>query len=272
MSIHEKPKFKLRLKGITLPFDHKREALANSISKRLGIPKRQLLNYTIIRKAIDARRKNHIVAVYPIDAELKTDPELLPKVSPEMLMSTDSSTQYQLPSVAKTHSPSPVVVGSGPCGLFAALLLAQLGLKPLLIERGKDVNSRVKDVHNFWKKGQLDPESNVQFGEGGAGTFSDGKLTTQIKDKHNRSKKVLEEFVRAGAPKEILYQAKPHIGTDNLVNIVKNLRHTIISLGGPVYIQRGQEADEPRICRTGLCRSSIGDAQCERRLKMALLL
>ncbi len=237
MPIHEKSKLMLRLKDITLPFDHQEQALANSILKRLDIPKRQLLNFTIVRKAIDARRKDHIVAVYTIDAELKNDPEVLSKFSPEMLSSAESSAQYQLPTVGNTHSPSPVVVGSGPCGLFTALLLAQLGLKPLLIERGKDVNSRVKDVHNFWHKGQLDPESNVQFGEGGAGTFSDGKLTTQIKDKHNRSKKVLEEFVRAGAPKEILYQAKPHIGTDNLVKIVKNLRHTIISLGGQVRFE-----------------------------------
>ena len=227
----------LRLQNITLPFDHQEEALANRILERLGIPEQKLLNFSIVRKSIDARRKNHIVAVYSIDVELKDDPELLSKFSQEILISAESCMKYQLPTVGNIHHPSPVVVGSGPCGLFSALILAQLGFNPVLIERGKDVSSRVKDVQNFWHKGQLDPESNVQFGEGGAGTFSDGKLTTQIKDKHNRSKKVLEEFVRAGAPKEILYQARPHIGTDNLVKIVKNLRNTIISLGGQVRFE-----------------------------------
>ena len=227
----------LRLQNITLPFDHQEEALANRILERLGIPEQKLLNFSIVRKSIDARRKNHIVAVYSIDVELKDDPELLSKFSQELLSSAESCMKYQLPTVGNIYHPSPVVVGSGPCGLFSALILAQLGFNPVLIERGKDVSSRVKDVQNFWHKGQLDPESNVQFGEGGAGTFSDGKLTTQIKDKHNRSKKVLEEFVKAGAPKEILYQAKPHIGTDNLVKIVKELRNTIISLGGQVRFE-----------------------------------
>jgi len=227
----------IRLRDITLPFDHKEEALASSILERLGIPEHQLLNFTIVHKSIDARRKNHIVAVYTIDVGLKNEPELLSRFSQDIRISAGPCMNYQLPTVGNIHGPSPVVVGSGPCGLFVALILAQLGFKPVLIERGKEVSSRVKDVQNFWHKGQLDPESNVQFGEGGAGTFSDGKLTTQIKDKYNRSRKVLEEFVRAGAPEEILYQAKPHIGTDNLVKIVKNLRNTIISLGGQVRFE-----------------------------------
>ncbi|MBA7651551.1 hypothetical protein ES703_59370 [subsurface metagenome] len=227
----------IRLRDITLPFDHKEEALASSILERLGIPEHQLLNFTIVHKSIDARRKNHIVAVYTIDVGLKNEPELLSRFSQDIRISAGPCMNYQLPTVGNIHGPSPVVVGSGPCGLFVALTLAQLGFKPVLIERGKEISSRVKDVQNFWHKGQLDPESNVQFGEGGAGTFSDGKLTTQIKDKYNRSRKVLEEFVRAGAPEEILYQAKPHIGTDNLVKIVKNLRNTIISLGGQVRFE-----------------------------------
>ena len=138
---------------------------------------------------------------------------------------------------ATKHKDIPVIVGSGPCGLMAALVLAQAGLKPVLIERGKDVVSRVKDVQAFWQHGTLNPESNVPFGEGGAGTFSDGKLTTQIKDKHNRVRKVLDEFVAAGAPEEILYQARPHIGTDNLVRVVKHIRETILSLGGQVRFE-----------------------------------
>jgi len=227
----------IRIINITLPFDHKEEALAKSILERLGIPEDQLLDFTIVRKSIDARRKSNIVAVYTIDAELTNEPELLSRFSQDIRISAGPCMNYKLPTVGKLHGPSPVVVGSGPCGLFAALILAQLGFKPVLIERGKEVSSRVKDVQSFWRTGQFDPESNVQFGEGGAGTFSDGKLTTRIKDKYNHSRKVLEEFVRAGAPKEILYQAKPHIGTDNLVKIVKKLRNTIISLGGQVCFE-----------------------------------
>ncbi len=227
----------IRIRDITLPFDHKEEALTGSILERLGIPDSQLLTFTIVHKSIDARRKNRIVAVYTIDAEIENESELLSGFSQDIRISAAPCMNYQLPTVGNIHGASPVIVGSGPCGLFVALILAQLGLKPVLIERGKEVSSRIKDVRNFWHKGQLDPESNVQFGEGGAGTFSDGKLTTQIKGKYNRSRKVLEEFVRAGAPKEILYQAKPHIGTDNLVKIVKNLRNTIISSGGQVRFE-----------------------------------
>ncbi len=224
----------IRIRDITLPFDHKEEALASRILERLDIAGHQLLDFTIVRKAIDARRKNRIVAVYTVDVGVKNEPELLSMFSQDIRISAGPCMNYRLPTVGNVHSRSPVVVGSGPCGLFVALMLAQLGFKSVLIERGKEVGSRVKDVRNFWRKGQLDPESNVQFGEGGAGTFSDGKLTTRIKDKYNRSRKVLEEFVRAGAPEEILYQAMPHIGTDNLVKIVKNLRNTIISSGGQV--------------------------------------
>jgi uncharacterized FAD-dependent dehydrogenase len=227
----------IRLKDITLPFDHAGDALAGGILGRLGIPGDQLLNFTIVHKSIDARRKNHIVAVYTVDVELKNAPELHAGFSQDNRISATPCMNYQMPEVGDIRGPGPVIVGSGPCGLFVALTLAQLGFKPVLIERGSDVASRVKAVQNFWLKGQLNPESNVQFGEGGAGTFSDGKLTTQIKDKHNRSRKVLEEFVTAGAPEEILYQAKPHIGTDNLVKIVKNLRDTIISLGGQVRFE-----------------------------------
>ena len=226
----------IRLREITLPFDHGEDALAGSILKRLGVPADRLLNFTIIRKSIDARRKSRIAAIYTIDAELRDEAEVLCRFSQDVKISAGPCMDYEMPKAGNT-GPSPVIVGSGPCGLFAALMLAQLGLKPVLIERGKEVRARVKDVQNFWQNGELDVESNVQFGEGGAGTFSDGKLTTQIKDKSNRSRKVLEEFVKAGAPEEILYQAKPHIGTDNLVRMVRNLRNTIISLGGKVRFE-----------------------------------
>jgi len=224
----------LRLRDIALPFDHKPDALGAGIIKRLKISEHELLDFVIIRKSIDARRKNNILAVYTVDVRIKNESEVIYKFSQDKRISPAPDMNYRMPVVGNVQGLRPIVVGSGPCGLFAALILAQLGLKPVLIERGKDVKSRIKDVRNFWDTGQLDTESNVQFGEGGAGTFSDGKLTTQIKDKHNRSRKVLEEFVEAGAPEEILYQAKPHIGTDNLVRIVKNLRGKIISLGGHV--------------------------------------
>ena len=218
----------IRLRDITLPFDHKEDALSAGILDRLAISENQLLNFTIVRKSIDARRKNNIVVVYTIDVEVKNEAELLSGFSQNPRVSASPSMVYQMPAVGKINDKPPIVVGSGPCGLLVALTLAQLGFKPILIERGKQVSARVKDVQNFWQKGILNPESNVQFGEGGAGTFSDGKLTTQIKGKFNRSRKVLEEFVTAGAPDEILYQAKPHIGTDNLVKVVKHLRNTII--------------------------------------------
>ena len=227
----------IRIRDIRLPFDHTEDALAGRILERLGIAGGELVRFTIAHKSIDARRKNSILAVYTIDADVANEPKLLLRFSEDNRISPTPSLKYRLPEVGNAGGPSPVVVGSGPCGLFAALILAQLGAKPILIERGKEVGSRVKDVYRFWREGQLDPDSNVQFGEGGAGTFSDGKLTTQIRDKENRSRKVLEEFVKAGAPEEILYQARPHIGTDNLVKIVKHLRHTILSLGGQVRFE-----------------------------------
>ena len=227
----------IRIRDIRLPFDHPEDALTGRVLERLGIAVHELVSFRVAHKSIDARRKNSILAVYTVDAEVENESELLLRFSQDIHISPSPCLTYQLPTSANPDRPSPVVVGSGPCGLFAALLLAQMGLKPVLIERGKDVSSRVRDVQRFWREGQLDPDSNVQFGEGGAGTFSDGKLTTQIKDKCNRSRKVLEEFIKAGAPEEILYQARPHIGTDNLVRIVKHLRQTIASLGGQVRFE-----------------------------------
>ena len=220
----------IRIRDIALPFDHADAALAKAVAEKLGIQPSELVRYTIVRRAIDARKKHRILAVYTVDVEVASaiDDGRWTKVE---------GINYQSPIVNRQSSIPPVIVGSGPCGLMAALLLAQAGAKPVLIERGKDVVSRVKDVQAFWKNGVLNPESNVPFGEGGAGTFSDGKLTTQIKDKHNRVRKVLDEFVAAGAPDEILYQAKPHIGTDNLVRVVKHIREKIIELGGQVRFE-----------------------------------
>lgn len=227
----------IRLTDIALPFDHKPKALEPAILKALGISQKQLIDFTLVRKSIDARRKSRIVAVYTIDVEAESEQDLLYKFPNNTKIKSAPSMIYQMPTPENIPALPPIVVGSGPCGLFAALLLAQLGLKPIVIERGKDVDARIKDVNNFWRHSKLDETSNVQFGEGGAGTFSDGKLTTQIKDKKNRSRKVLNEFVKAGAPQEILYNAKPHIGTDNLINVVKNIRKEIIRLGGNVRFE-----------------------------------
>ena len=227
----------IRLTDISLPFDHSPKALAAAVLRALDIDQKQLADFTVVRRSIDARRKNHIVAVYTIDVKAENESDLLAKFDGSNRVRPAPSVVYRMP-VAKNIPPlSPVVVGTGPCGLFAGLILAQLGFKPLVIERGKDVDARIKDVNNFWRDGKLNADSNVQFGEGGAGTFSDGKLTTQIKDKANRCRKVLNEFVKAGAPEDILYNAKPHIGTDNLIRVVKNIRKEIIRLGGAVRFE-----------------------------------
>ena len=204
------------------------------ILDRLGISSRLLLEYHIRRKSVDARKRGGVFFVYTVDAEVDGDESKF--VNPGQGVSLARSLEYRRPTSGKC-SRRPVIIGTGPCGLFAGLILAEAGFAPLLLERGKPAKQRAKDVALFWKNGTLDENSNVQFGEGGAGTFSDGKLTTQIKDRQNRCRKVLEEFVAAGAPDEILYLAKPHIGTDVLVKVVSNLREKIISLGGEVRFE-----------------------------------
>jgi len=227
----------IRIRDITLPFDHDSQALRNQIAESLNIRPSQILNFVIIRKSIDARHKNNIVAVYTVDVEVEKQEQLSAGFSDKITICLPGHMEYQMPDTRKHFGPRPLIVGSGPCGLFAALMLAQLGCKPILIDRGKAVTERIKDVNSFWREGILNPESNVQFGQGGAGTFSDGKLTTQIKDTLNRSRKVLNEFVKAGGPEEILYQAKPHIGSDNLIKIVKTICEDIKALGGEVRFE-----------------------------------
>jgi len=158
----EELKLMIRIRDITLPFDHKPDALAAGVVKRLDIPEQELLDFTIIRKSIDARRKNNIVAVYTIDVRVENEPEVLSRFSQDIRISPAPGMSYRMPAVGDMHGLRPVVVGSGPCGLFAALILAQLGYKPLLIERGKEIKSRIKDVRNFWRNGKLDPESSAK--------------------------------------------------------------------------------------------------------------
>jgi len=228
----------LRLTEIRLPLEHSEDELRNAVLERLGIPSEDLLGYTIYRRNYDARKKSAIVFSYSLDVSTRDDASVLERLHGHPHINLSPDTEYQFVA----HAPAapglrPVVIGFGPCGLFAALILAQSGFRPIIIERGKKVRERTKDTFGFWRKRKLDPESNVQFGEGGAGTFSDGKLHTQIKDPKHYGRKVLTEFVKAGAPEEILYIGKPHIGTFRLVKMIEEMRCTIESLGGEFRFQ-----------------------------------
>lgn len=221
----------IRINNIHLPLDYTSDSVLNKAAKLINVDKKFFKSCTIFRRSIDARKKDNIYFLATVDAELFVNEEKICK----KCKNVEQVEKYEY-NVEKFNSTvSPVVVGAGPAGLFAALILAQSGANPILIERGKDVDTRTKDVQDFWKTGILDATSNVQFGEGGAGTFSDGKLTTGTKD--TRQRKVLIEFVKNGAPDEILYNAKPHIGTDKLRLTVKNIRNEIIQLGGKVMFE-----------------------------------
>jgi len=203
----------LRLKEIKLPLDHPESALQEAILSKLQIPVSELIQYRIFKRSYDARKKKNIILVYIVDVELVQEKFLLKrfKKDPHVGLAPDMSYQFV------THAPSaqtierPIVIGTGPCGMFAGLLLAQMGLRPIILERGKSVRDRSKDTFGFWLKKRLNPESNAQFGEGGAGTFSDGKLYSQVRDPKYYGRKVLTELVNAGADPEILYISKPHI-------------------------------------------------------------
>ena len=225
----------LRLTDLRLPLDHSPEALNAAIRQRLGIAPTALQHYAIARRGIDARKRGAIVLIYAVDVETADEGALLERFAADPHVRPTPDTGYHFVACARpTSRMRPVVIGTGPCGLFAALILAQMGLRPLVLERGRAVRERTKDTWDLWRKRKLHPESNVQFGEGGAGTFSDGKLYSQIRDPHHHGRKVLEEFVKAGAPDEILYLSKPHIGTFRLVTMVENMRATIESLGGEI--------------------------------------
>jgi len=223
----------LRLTEIRLPLDHSPDDLRSTILNRFQIKAETLLDFTVARRGYDARKRNAIVVVYTLDVEVADEAKLLQKFSNDHHVKPTPDTEYkfvtQAPENLKTR---PVIIGTGPCGFMAGLLLAQMGFKPLILERGQEVRQRTKDTWGLWRDHKLNSESNVQFGEGGAGTFSDGKLHTQIKDPRFLGVKVLREFVKAGAPEEILYISKPHIGTFRLVSMVEKIREEIVSLGG----------------------------------------
>ncbi|MDD5181234.1 MAG: NAD(P)/FAD-dependent oxidoreductase, partial [Gallionellaceae bacterium] len=204
----------------------------------LGIGADELINYSIFRRGFDARKPSAIQFVYTLEVEVKNEAVLLQRLKNTPHISVAPDTSYHFVAQApKDLTERPIVIGSGPCGIFAGLILAQMGFRPIMLERGKAVRERTKDTWGLWRQGKLDPESNVQFGEGGAGTFSDGKLHSQIKDPKHYGRKVLTEFVKAGAPEEILYVSKPHIGTFRLVGMVEQMRHTIEALGGEIRFQ-----------------------------------
>ncbi|HEY9198652.1 MAG TPA: NAD(P)/FAD-dependent oxidoreductase [Gammaproteobacteria bacterium] len=228
----------LRLTEIRLPLNHAEGALRVAILERLGIPPEDLLRYEIARSGHDARKANAIVAVYTVDVAIRNEAAVLERLADDPHCGLTPDTDYRFVAQAPAHLASrPVVIGMGPAGLFAALILAQSGFRPIILERGKAVRERTKDTFALWRQGVLNPESNAQFGEGGAGTFSDGKLHSQIKDPKHHGRKVLTEFVKAGAPPEILYVSKPHIGTFRLVSMVENMRATIESLGGEIRFE-----------------------------------
>ena len=228
----------LRISEIKLSLDHSEDALRRAILDKLQISDDELINFSIFKRSYDARRKSAIVFVYIVDVETAKDAELLKKFQSDAHVSETPDTTYKLVATApKDLKVRPIVIGTGPCGLFAGLMLARMGFRPIILERGKSVRERSKDTFGFWRDGGLNTESNAQFGEGGAGTFSDGKLYSQVKDGKNLGRKVLTEFVEAGANPEILYINKPHIGTYKLVMIVEKMRAVIESLGGEIRFQ-----------------------------------
>ncbi len=228
----------LRITELKLPLDHSETDLKHAILKRLGIKAEHLVSYKVFRQGHDARKKSEIYLVYTLDVEVTNQEAYLAMLDTKSGISITPDTTYQFVAKAPENlKDRPIIIGMGPCGLFVGLVLAQMGFKPIILERGKEVRERTKDTFGLWRKSIFNPESNVQFGEGGAGTFSDGKLYTQIKDPNHYGRKVLTEFVKAGAPAEILYVSKPHIGTFKLVSMVEQMRATIESLGGEIRFQ-----------------------------------
>jgi hypothetical protein len=221
----------LRITDVILPLDHPEHALKDAVLARLGVTYNELRSMTVFRRGFDARRKSLIQLVYTVDVELADESMVVARRLPKVAPAPDMAYKFVARAPAGL-STRPVVIGFGPCGLFAALILAQAGFKPLIIERGKVVRERTKDTFGLWRQRKLNPDSNVQFGEGGAGTFSDGKLWTQVSDPKHYGRKVLQEFVKADAPPEIMYVSKPHIGTFRLVKMIELMRATIVELGG----------------------------------------
>lgn len=246
----------LRLTEIKIPLNHVKYDLEIAILERIGIAADELVNFSIVRRSYDARKRGQIFFVYTLDIELRnkaTEIAILEKLRSNNVLLTPDNSYYFVTQTQQDRKSQvrPVIIGSGPCGLFAGLILAQMGFSPIILERGKTVRERTKDTFGLWRNGQLNPESNAQFGEGGAGTFSDGKLYSQIKDPKHYGRKVLTEFIKAGASPEILYVSKPHIGTFRLVGILEKIRETILSFGGEFHFQ--SRVDNIEIKKNRVC-------------------
>jgi uncharacterized FAD-dependent dehydrogenase len=222
----------IRLTNVKLPLDHAPDAIRAAAAMRLGVADALLRDVRVFRRGVDARRRSAIYLIYTLDAVVDGEAELLRRLAGREDVRPAPDMGYRLPGRAPEGCKRPIVIGAGPCGLFAALTLAEMGFRPIILERGRAVRERTKDTFALWRKSVLTPESNVQFGEGGAGTFSDGKLWSGIRDPEYLGRRVLEVFVQAGAPPEILWVSKPHIGTFRLVSMVESLRATIEALGG----------------------------------------
>jgi hypothetical protein len=233
----------IRITELRLPLDHADDALRPAIVKRLGIGDAELKDFSVFKRSHDARKKHAMVFIYTVDCEVANEAAVLRAFEGDRHVRPSPDTRYRFAGHAPagfyaSERPRPLVIGFGPCGIFAALVLAQMGLRPIVLERGKAVRQRTQDTWGLWRKGILNPESNVQFGEGGAGTFSDGKLYSQISDPRYLTRKVLTEFVKAGAPEEILFVSKPHIGTFRLVGMVEKMRADIEALGGEIRFEQ----------------------------------
>jgi uncharacterized protein len=238
----------LRLNEIKLPLDHSQDELVAAVVARLGVDPAEVLGFSVFKRSYDARNKTNIQLIYQLDVELAAAVEqhLLEQRGDNTTVRPGPDTRYHFVAHAnadfpRAHQQRPLVIGFGPCGILAGLLLAQMGFKPIVLERGQDVRQRTKDTWGLWRERKLKTDSNVQFGEGGAGTFSDGKLYSQVKDKRHLGRKVMTEFVKAGAPEEILMVSKPHIGTFKLVKMVENMRAEITRLGGEIRFEQKVE-------------------------------
>jgi len=234
----------LRITEIKLPIEnaqsliHQTDEIKVALLKRLEIPESDLIHFDIFKRGVDARKSHSILYVYSLDVEVKNEEKILAKFRKDAHIKPAPDTSYKFVATTEVAPQArPVIVGFGPAGIFAALILAQAGFKPIVLERGKEVRKRTQDTWGLWRKSTLNPESNVQFGEGGAGTFSDGKLYSQIKDPKHYGRKVIQEFVKAGAPEEIMYVSHPHIGTFRLVGMVEEMRKTITELGGEIRFE-----------------------------------